>query len=262
MLFVAEIFGDGEAGEADAETRAGRLGHLAIDQSGAGLFRISWNDDAGFLKFQPKVVSFAGTLADASEHGNAAMLHGDVVDQFLNENGFTDACAAEQPDFSALQEGLDQVDDLDAGLKHFESGGLIREQWRGAMNGIVGLARQRAELIHGFAEHVHHTAQSRTPNGNGNASTSVVRFHATNQTFRWLHGDTADAALAEVLLHFGGYVDRFRDAESFAGDANRVVNGGQVPGFKLDVEHGSNDLHDVSDGGMLVCHTFLLNPAM
>ena len=55
------------------------------------------------------------------------MLHGDVVDQFLNQNGFADARAAEQTDFSALQEGLDQVDDLDAGLEHFQSGGLIVE---------------------------------------------------------------------------------------------------------------------------------------
>ncbi len=99
MLFVAEIFGDGEAGEADAKTRAGRLGHLAINQSRAGFLRISRDDDAGFLEFQPKVVAFAGTFADAREDGNAAVLHGDVVDQFLNENRFADARAAEQARF-------------------------------------------------------------------------------------------------------------------------------------------------------------------
>ena len=127
MLFIAEIFRDRQASEADAQTRARRFRHLPVNQSGAGFFRIAGNNDASFLKFQPQVISFASTLADACEDGNAAVLHGDVVDQFLNEDGLADAGAAEQSDFAALQEGLNQVDDLDAGLKHFESGGLIQQ---------------------------------------------------------------------------------------------------------------------------------------
>ena len=35
-FFVAEILGDGEAGQADAQTRSGRLGHLAVDQGALG----------------------------------------------------------------------------------------------------------------------------------------------------------------------------------------------------------------------------------
>ena len=31
-FFVAEIFGDGQAGQTHAQTRPGRLGHLAVDQ--------------------------------------------------------------------------------------------------------------------------------------------------------------------------------------------------------------------------------------
>ena len=31
-FFVAEVLGDGQAGQADAQTRSGRLGHLAVDQ--------------------------------------------------------------------------------------------------------------------------------------------------------------------------------------------------------------------------------------
>ncbi len=38
-LFVAEIFGDGESGERDAQTRTWRLGHLAVDKSSLGLLR-------------------------------------------------------------------------------------------------------------------------------------------------------------------------------------------------------------------------------
>src|SRR4029077_13134310 len=73
MLFVAEIFGDSQTGEADPEARAGRLGHLAVDQSSSGLLRIAGDNHAGFLELQPKVVSFTGTLADACEYGHAAV---------------------------------------------------------------------------------------------------------------------------------------------------------------------------------------------
>jgi len=56
------------------------------------------------------------------------VLQRDVVNQFLNQYRFADARAAEQSDFSALQERLDQVHDLNSGFKHFERGRLIVER--------------------------------------------------------------------------------------------------------------------------------------
>ena len=38
MLFVAEIFGDGESGQTDAQTRSGRFGHLSINQERRAIF--------------------------------------------------------------------------------------------------------------------------------------------------------------------------------------------------------------------------------
>ena len=75
-------------------------------------------DNAGFLHFEPQVVAFAGALAHAGEHRHAAVLHGDVVDQLHDDDGLADAGAAEQADLAAAEVGLDQVDDLDAGLEH------------------------------------------------------------------------------------------------------------------------------------------------
>ena len=99
-----KIFGDGQSGQRNAQTRSGRLGHLSINQRGFGLRRIARLDDARLGHFQPKIVAFAGALADAGEHGEAAVLLGDVVDQFLNDDGLADAGAAEQSDLAALQE--------------------------------------------------------------------------------------------------------------------------------------------------------------
>ena len=100
-------------------------------------------DDAGFLQFEPQVVAFARALAHAGEDRNAAVLHGEVVDQFLDDDGLADAGAAEQADLAAAEIRLEQVDDLDAGLEHFEPGGLILERGRRAMDGVMELGVDR-----------------------------------------------------------------------------------------------------------------------
>ena len=55
----------------------------------------------------------------------------------MNDDGLADARAAEQADLAAAQIGLEQIDDLDAGLEHFELGGLLFERRRRAVNRIV-----------------------------------------------------------------------------------------------------------------------------
>lgn len=71
-------------------------------------------DNPGFFHFVPQVVTFARTFAYAGEYGVAAVLGGNVVDQFHNQNRLADACAAEQTDLTAFYVRSDQVDDLDA----------------------------------------------------------------------------------------------------------------------------------------------------
>ena len=91
-------------------------------------------DDARLLHLEPEVVAFARALADAGEDRVAAVLHGDVVDQLHDEHGLADAGAAEQAGLAALHVGLEQVDDLDAGLEHLDAGGLLLERRRLAVD--------------------------------------------------------------------------------------------------------------------------------
>ena len=134
VLGVAEVLGDRQAAQRDAEARSRRLGHLSVDQRGAGLLQVLHVDDAALLELQPEVVPFAGPFADAGEHRHAAVLHGDVVDQLLDDDGLADPGAAKQPDLAAAQIRLEQVDDLDAGLEHLQLGRLVLERRRRAMN--------------------------------------------------------------------------------------------------------------------------------
>ena len=110
LALIAEVLGLGQAGQTHAQTGSRRLVHLAVDQ--AGLV-----DNAGLAHLQVQVGTLAGALAHAGEHRGAAVLLGQVVDELLDDNGLADASAAEQARLAALDEGLDQVDGLDAGLE-------------------------------------------------------------------------------------------------------------------------------------------------
>ena len=151
VLLVAEVLGDGQAGKGDAQAGAGRLVHLAIDQRDLGLAQVLLVDDVGLGHFVVEIVAFAGALAHAGENGKAAVELGDVVDQFHDDDGLADARAAEGADFAALEEGADQVDDLDAGGQHLGRGGLVDQRRGGAVDGIAFLGDDRAAFVHRVA---------------------------------------------------------------------------------------------------------------
>ncbi len=90
------------------------------------------------------------------------MLHRHVVNQFLNQHRLADARAAEEPDLSALQIRLDQIDHFNSRLEHFESGGLIFERGRRPMNRIALLGFHRTEIVDRLAEHIQHAPERRT----------------------------------------------------------------------------------------------------
>ena len=100
------------AASADPQPDARRLVHLAEHQRGL-------LDDAGLGHLQEEVVALAGPLAHArrtpTRRRAAARL---AADHLLDDDGLAHAGAAEHPDLAALDVGLQQVDDLDAGLEH------------------------------------------------------------------------------------------------------------------------------------------------
>ena len=147
LALVAEVLGDGQAGEADAGARARRLVHLAEHQRAfrlharIGIVRIGV--DLRFDELVIEVVAFAGTLADAGEHRVTAMRLGDVVDQFLNQHGLADAGAAEQADLATLRIRSKKIDDLDAGDEDFSLGRLVGIGRRFLVDGALAFELDR-----------------------------------------------------------------------------------------------------------------------
>src|SRR5579884_1849378 len=182
-FLIAEILGDGQAAQAHAEARAGRLGHLAVHQRDLRFRVIVRIEHARFLHFEPQVVAFARTLADTGEHGDAAVLQRDVVDQLHDDDGLADARAAEQADLAAAQIRLQQVDDLDAALEHLQLGRLLFEIGRRAMNGPALFRVDRTHVVDRLADYVQHAAQRLFADRYRNRPAQVDRFHAAHHAF-------------------------------------------------------------------------------
>ena len=103
LTLVTEVLGHRQTGQGDAEARSRRLVHLAVDERGL-------LDHARLLHLEHQVGALAGPLPHAGEHGQTAVLLGEVVDQLHDQHGLADAGAAEETDLAALDVGGDQVD--------------------------------------------------------------------------------------------------------------------------------------------------------
>ena len=210
-------------------------------------------DHSGFLEFEPEVVALAGALADSGEDGEAAVLRGDVVDEFLDDDGFADARAAEEAGLAALEEGLDEVDDLHAGLEHLLAGRLLVEGRRLAVNGHALGGLDRAELVDRLADHVEHAAQRFAAHGHGDRAAEVDGIHAAHHAFGRFHGHAAHAPLAQVLLHLKDDVDGRGNVEAVADYAQRLIDERHPGLVELHVDGGAGDLNYFAD---VFCHKF------
>ena len=106
------------------------------------------------------------------------MLIGNIPDQFHDQNGFSDAGAAEQADLTAACIGRQQVDNLDACFQHFSCRENLGEAGRFPVDGKPLGPLDRAFAVNGFADDVEHSAQGLFTDRNGNGSAGIRRLQA------------------------------------------------------------------------------------
>src|SRR5665647_3183495 len=230
---LAEVLGYGEAGEADAQTRARRLVHLTEDER-----RLV--DDARLLHVEPEVVALARALADAAEHGQAAVLRGDVADELLHDDRLTHAGAAEEADLAALHVRSDEVDDLDAGLEDLVRGVQRLEIGRRAMDRPALHVGQRLAVVDRVADDVDKAAERLLAHRHRHGLAGVDDVGAAREAVGGVHGDGPHLVVAEVLLHLAD--DLFALAVAVADpDLEGVVNGRDLV-WEPDVDHRADDL--------------------
>ena len=185
-----------------------------------------------------EVVSFAGTLAHAGKHGQAAVRLGDVVDQLHHVHGLADAGAAEQAHLAAFGKGANQVNHLDTGFQQLLRGAEFVIRGRFAVDGSGFRLVHRAAFINRAAEHVHDAAQGAFTNRHGDRSAGVAHHQSTAQAVGAAQRNRTDDTVAELLLHFQSQ----RSAFEFQG----VVHLGHVSARELHVHHRANTLNNFS----------------
>ena len=187
-----------------------------------------------------EVVAFAGALADAGEHRDAAVALGDVVDQFLDQHGLADAGAAEQADLAALRVGREQVDDLDAGDEDRGFGRLVDERRGLGVDRGGHVAADRAALVDRLADDVHDAAERLRADRHADLRAGGGDALAAGQAVGRVHGDRADDVLAEVL---GDFEDQ---AVAVVVGFERGEDRRQLA-LERDVDDGADDLRDLAD---------------
>ena len=198
-----------------------RLGHLAVDQGGL-------LDNAGVLHFEVEVVAFAGPLAHAGEHRNAAVVHGDVVDHLHHDDGLADAGAAEHAHLAAPREGDEEVDDLDPGLEHVDRGVLFDEGGSLAVDRASCLRLHGPEAVDRTSDDVEDPAQAFRPHRHADRSAGVLRLHPADQAVGDVHGDAADDVVAQMLGDLHDQVV-LRVVDGGIGDGEGVQDLGSCP---------------------------------
>ena len=132
------------------------------------------------------------------------MLLGDPVDHLLDDDGLADAGTAEQADLAALHVGLEQVDDLDAGLEHRGPRLELVEGRRVAVDLPVVVRLADGVGVERLAEHVEDVAEHGVADRHRDPPAEVAHGGAADQAVGLLHADAADPPLADLLGHLGG----------------------------------------------------------
>ena len=137
--------------------------------------------------------------------------------------------------------------DFHAGLEHLGGGRLFIERGRETVDRHALGVGDRAKIVHGLADDVHHAAERAAADRSGDGATLIDGLHAPHHAVGRFHGDAAYAAFAEMLLHFQNDVDGGRHGEAVADNVQRLINGRHRRFGELHVNGGAGDLDYVSD---------------
>ena len=227
---VAKVLGHGEPGEGDPHTGSRGLVHLTVDKSDLGLRDVFLVDDAGFGHFRIEVVPFTGALPYPGEYGVSAVRLGDVVDELHDDDRLAHAGATEGTDLSSLDEGADEIDDLDARLENVGLG-ILFEECRGLpVDGAGFLVSARPEVVDRIARYVEDPAEDLLPYGYGNGGARIDDFGPPHQSLGGRHGHGPYPVVSQVLLRFQDELLLFLRIRALVADLKSVVDLGVEPG--------------------------------
>ena len=159
-------------------------------------------DDSGLDHLAEQVVTLAGTLAHTGEDREAVVALGDVVDKFHDEDGLAHSGASEETDLAALDVGLEQVDDLDAGVEHLLGGSQVLELGRLAVYRQFLGTVQRAQAVNALSHDIQQAALDLVAHRHGYRASGRCHRQMPLESVGRLHRYCSHGVFSYVLLHF------------------------------------------------------------
>ena len=197
---VAEVLRLRQAGQSNPCAGAWRLVHLAIDQCRAAFaFEI---DHVRVLHLIVEIIALTGAFAHTSENRVTTEQFRDIVDQFLNENGFANTGTAEQANLTALCVWAEQVDHFDTGDQDFSFRRLIDKVRRRRVDRRAQFGFDRAALVNWLTNNVHDPPKRCRSDRDVDWLAHVHHSLAANETLGGVHRDGADTVFAKMLSNF------------------------------------------------------------
>ena len=245
MLNIAEVLCHSQTSQGDTKTGPRRFIHLSKNQC-----RLI--EDAGLFHFVNQVVTFTGTLTNASENRNATVVLSNTLNHFLNQNGLAHTCATEEANLATLNIWGEQVDNLDARFEHLRASLKLVECRRLAVNGpALGDFQMLTGLeIQDLAGHVENVTLRDVAYRNRDRSTGIGDNRAANHTVGRLERNRTNQVVTEVLSNLKG--DRLNAGFTFALpgkihiNVQCVVQGRNCVRRELNIDNRSDNTCDPS----------------
>ena len=107
----------------------------------------------------------------------------DVIDEFEDDDGLADASTTKGSGFATLDEGANEIDDLNAGLEDFGLGILLGERGRRTVNWVALFEFDRAFAVDRVAGDVEDAAEHAVAHGHGDGRAGIDDGHTADETF-------------------------------------------------------------------------------
>lgn len=149
-----------------------------------------------------KIISFSSSFSNSGEDGVPTMGLGHVIDQFLNQDSFSNSGPSEKSDLTTSSIRGEQVDDFNTSNKQFGSRTLFLKAGGISMNRIIFFSFDRSSFINGFSDDVHDTAQGFRSYGDFNRGSKIIHGLASYESVGRIQCNGSHTRVAQMLGHF------------------------------------------------------------
>ena len=153
MVMITEVFRHRKTCQTNTHSGTRRFIHLSVNQYGL-------IQDTAVLHFMIHVISFTGSLPDTGNDGHSTMFLGDIVNQLLDQYGFSYSRTAKQTNLTTLGIWAKQVNDLNSCFQHFCGCLLLLKARCLSVNRQCIIRSNRSQTIYFTSEDIKHSSQN------------------------------------------------------------------------------------------------------